>query len=349
MIRNDLLNKLQLLIKTSVPPVTALSRTPLLETNWMPGQRLPATVLASLPNGRFQVQVNEFTLDLNLPRGIQAGEQIELTYVTNQPRLTFTLARGVSAEPIANTPADARPQVTLSDSVRALGALLQTIAEKTDARVASPSVTAPLLAAAPASPQALALTLRDTLSQSGLFYESHQAQWVAGERPLAELLREPQGKLSALHAEAATERAALSMLTEGGFNPSAARTSFHPDSVALVQQQLQTLESNQLIWQGQVWQGQSMEWRVDERNAREKNATDADAPQWQTSLRLQLPNLGDIGATLTFHAKGIRVNLTAADATTTDSMISTQEKLRDSMQDAGLRVISILVERDEKT
>ena len=30
-----------------------------------------------------------------------------------------------------------------------------------------------------------------------MFYESHQSQWVLGQRPVSDLLSEPQGKLSA--------------------------------------------------------------------------------------------------------------------------------------------------------
>jgi hypothetical protein len=40
----------------------------------------------------------------------------------------------------------------------------------------------------------LAPLLRQALSQSGLFYESHQAQWLTGKTDLATLLREPQAQ-----------------------------------------------------------------------------------------------------------------------------------------------------------
>ena len=42
----------------------------------------------------------------------------------------------------------------------------------------------------------LAASLSKALSTSGVFYESHQSQWVLGERPVGDLLNEPQGKLS---------------------------------------------------------------------------------------------------------------------------------------------------------
>ncbi|WP_246184183.1 flagellar hook-length control protein FliK [Paraburkholderia bonniea] len=37
--------------------------------------------------------------------------------------------------------------------------------------------------------------LRQTVAQSGLFYEAHLAQWLAGQRPLSALLAEPQNRL----------------------------------------------------------------------------------------------------------------------------------------------------------
>jgi len=58
---------------------------------------------------------------------------------------------------------------------------------------------APLLPAPPGTGQGAAADLSGALAalvdQSGLFYESHVAQWVMGQRPLATLLQEPQAGL----------------------------------------------------------------------------------------------------------------------------------------------------------
>ncbi|WP_306714621.1 flagellar hook-length control protein FliK [Burkholderia dolosa] len=43
----------------------------------------------------------------------------------------------------------------------------------------------------------LRAALAQAVSASGLFYESHLAQWLAGQRPLAALMREPQARLAA--------------------------------------------------------------------------------------------------------------------------------------------------------
>ncbi len=352
MIHNDVLNQLQLLIKTSAPPLIEVAQTPLEEALWVPGQRLTAVVLASLPNGRFQVQVGDAALDMNLPRNTQPGDQVELTFVSNQPRLTFALTRDLSAAAGNNLAADVKPQVTLSDSVRYLGALLQKISGHAETQAAPLNKTAPLLSAAPSDIKEFAVSLRNALSHSGLFYESHQAQWVAGERRLTDLLREPQGKLSALNpaagAEIAQKNAPVSMQSDGLLAHSASRMPVHAEAVSLVQQQLQTLDSRQLVWQGQVWQGQPMEWRVEERSARESGGGDSETPHWQTSLRLQLPRLGDVQATLAFTPQGLRIDLKAADAGTEEAMRGAQDKLRSSMEASGLNVLAMSVERHEK-
>ncbi|HUX63636.1 MAG TPA: flagellar hook-length control protein FliK [Sulfuricella sp.] len=352
MIHNDVLNQLQLLIKTSAPPLIEVAQTPLEEPLWVPGQRLTAMVLANLPNGRFQVQVGDMALDMNLPHNTQPGDQVELTFVSNQPRLTFALTRDLPAAAGNNLAVDAKPQVTLSDSVRYLGALLQKISDQAEAQAAPLNKTAPLLSSAPSDIKEFATSLRNTLSQSGLFYESHQAQWVAGERQLTDLRQEPQGKLSALNpgagAEVAQKNASVSMQSEGLLAQNASRMPVHTEAVALVQQQLQTLDSRQMVWQGQVWQGQPMEWRVEERSAREGGVGEVEMPHWQTSLRLHLPRLGDVQATLAFIPQGLRIDLKAVDAVTAEAMRGAQDKLRSSMEASGLKVLAMSVERHEK-
>ncbi len=352
MIHNDVLNQLQLLIKTSAPPLIEVAQTPLEEAQWVPGQRLTAMVLASLPNGRFQVQVGDMALDMNLPRNTQPGDQVELTFVSNQPRLTFALTRDLPAAANNGLPVDAKPQVNLSDSVRYLGALLQKISDHAETQAAPLNKSAPLLSAAPSDIKEFATSLRNTLSQSGLFYESHQAQWIAGERRLTDLLQEPQGKLSTLipgaGAEVAPKNAPVPMQSEGLLAQSVSRMPVHAEAVTLVQQQLQTLDSRQLVWQGQVWQGQPMEWRVEERGAREGGVGEVEMPHWQTSLRLQLPRLGDVQAALAFTPQGLRIDLKAAEAGTAEVMRGAQDKLRRSMEASGLNVLAMSVERHEK-
>lgn len=416
MIHNDVLNQLQLLVKISAPPLVDVAETPLEEPQWVPGQRLSAVVLSSMPNGRFQVQVGDHVLDMNLPKNTQQGEQVELAYVSNQPRLTFVLTRDLAAAVANAAPANVNPQVTLSDSARFLGGLLQKIADHAGDPASALTRAAPLISSAPSDIKEFSATLRNTLSQSGLFYESHQAQWVAGERKLADLLLEPQGRLStnistleAASGNGLRMMAPVASLSGGAAQAAAvdadakpvpdasrlggavqaavpeadARTTsrssgaaqatvaeanpralspqpdtalmsgvpkfpVHAETISLVHQQLQTLDSRQLAWQGQVWPGQTMEWRVEERAARDEGGGDVEMPHWQTSLRLQLPSMGNVQATLAIMPQGLRINL-KAEAGVTEILKGSLDKLLRSMESSGLNVLSMSVDRHEKT
>ncbi|WP_176050771.1 flagellar hook-length control protein FliK [Burkholderia sp. BCC1644] len=70
------------------------------------------------------------------------------------------------------------------------------------ASAAASSAAAAREAAAPLPVAALRAALAQAVSESGLFYESHLAQWLAGQRPLAALMREPQARLTAALAPA---------------------------------------------------------------------------------------------------------------------------------------------------
>jgi len=381
MIHNDVLNQLQLLVKTTVPPLVEVAETPAELPHWAAGQKLPAHVLASLPNGRFQVSVGDQVLDMNLPKNTQPGDNVELVYVANQPRLTFLLSRETQSALKTNSAAYAasaarngllagaadsaeRAPVTLSDTAKFLGTLLQRVAERQqDAQTPSLVKSNPIVAAPPGDSREFAVALRGALSQSGLFYESHQAQWVAGERSLTELFREPQGALSDQSAAGAQKINGLAQAVEQSQkaqvmvnlqtdNSSAqagkAAELVHPDTLPLIQQQLQTLDSHQLVWQGMVWPGQQMDWVVEERDEQGPGGDGEEYAQWQTKLRLELPRLGNVSATLAFTPKGLRIGLAAAYAPTLETLKEGQTKLLYSLDAAGLSLLGITVEHDER-
>jgi len=347
MIQNDVVNQLQLLIKTVSPPLLEVVQTPLETPQLVPGQRLQATVLASLANGRFQAQIGDQVLDLNLPKNTQPGDKLDLTFVTNQPRLTFVLSRDIPL------PQGAKADVSISDTARYLGALLDKAASRSGPEAVQLTKAAPVLSAAPGNTADLAQALQKTVSQSGLFYESHQAQWVSGERPLTELLQEPQARLSRpelLRAQAAPEHAsqATTQVSQSAAEmqapakPTPQSEPVHPQAAPLVQQQMDVLDSRQIVWQGQIWPGQSMDWQIEERASRE--SAQPESAEWQTSLRLQLPRLGDVNVALRLGAQGIQVSFKVAETATADTMRRNQLDLHQAMSAAGLNLASVLVE-----
>lgn len=163
------------------------------DSRWVAGTELKATVLAALPNGWYRVKISDLLLELNLPRNTQPGEQLELTFVKNQPHLTFLY------NPPTVAAATSRTDVDLSAGAKLLAQLLaaSTAADSSDTTITS-AVTAqrfiPLLQQSQTSSAVLAQTLQTQIENSGLFYESHQTQWLLGQRTLTQLRQEPQAQ-----------------------------------------------------------------------------------------------------------------------------------------------------------
>lgn len=375
---NDVLSQLQRLIQGSTPKlieVTDQSKGPV---PFVPGERYTAKVQEQIASGRYLVLIRDQKLELNLPRNTQPGQNVELRFVAASPRLTFLLA-GEGAAGQAQTP------VNLSDSSRYLNALLDRVKDlatrqsqpqsqsqsqpttSAQGQAAQLATAKPIITGAPPPLAQFATLLKDTVIKSGLFYESHQAQWAAGNRPLAELLREPQGRLSeprafttAQQASAAQQAAPSSAAAPTAAGQSAkvdlpntpgvtaqvavANTTepVHPKTAPLVQQQLETLDQRQIIWQGQVWPGQEMRWQIEERAARDEEQEVE--REWQTRLDLSLPHLGQINALLKFTPQGIRIDLTAPTTDTANALQRASLLLNQGMERAGLHLIEMKVE-----
>lgn len=150
-----------------------------------------------------------------------------------------------------------------------------------------------------APPEQLAAALKDAVGKSGLFYESHLAQWSNGARSLAELGDEPQ-----------MQRALT--VPDGQVRPSVAAD---PATAQLINLQLQTQEQARITWQGQVWPGQDMRWEIqrDESEHAGRQGGDEPEPGWQSALRLRFPMLGEIGARLVLRGEQLHLQLDAGD------------------------------------
>ena len=233
-----------------------------------PGEILTARVDAKLPDGSYKVMVAGQELRMSLPAFVAPGDMLELAFVTREPSPTFQL-QSVLPQGAAEAP-------TLSTAGRLVAATMLQAGEAPMATTAA--VSGPLLSAAPANGTRLSGQLAQTLSTSGLFYESHQAQWVAGTRDLPQILQEPQARLvRSAQADAQTGAQAIA-----------------PQALPLVQMQLATLDTSVVMMQLEIWPKQWMQWTVEEQPTDgEANAQGEDAPQanWNTRLRLVLPRL----------------------------------------------------------
>ncbi|MBU1237175.1 MAG: flagellar hook-length control protein FliK [Gammaproteobacteria bacterium] len=161
---------------------------------FQPGQAFTARIQEVLPDATYKALVAGKQLTLQLPEGANPGDVLELTVVDRTPRTV--IARRTEGQPTPSQ-VDAKPYqyARISDTGQLIGRLLT--AEGKTPPPAALNRGQPLVAQPPGTGVELAPALQKAVSQSGLFYEAHQAQWVAGERNLASLRAEPQGTLPA--------------------------------------------------------------------------------------------------------------------------------------------------------
>ncbi|AMO35697.1 flagellar hook-length control protein FliK [Thauera humireducens] len=374
MIPADLAARLRLINEASFfntePPVAGLQRAREIQAQLpelVPGQRFFATLQRTLPDGTFRAIVAGQQMTLSLNTAAKSGDTLELEVAQVTPRAVF--ARIVGTETAANANASAQP--ALSQTGRLISFLLT---GQPTPQPASLAANQPLLASPPTSGAQLAPLLRQALGQSGLFYESHQAQWVMGARDTASLMREPQAQAAA--AQTATGRPAgtsapatsTPQTAAPNAQAAAAEGSEHAGAAAraatdeaapvranpiperllpLVHQQLDALATNQYVWQGQAWPGQQMEWVIEdpERDGREGEASD---PGWNTTLRLTLPRLGNIEAQMHLTAAGVALRLRTDDETTIAALDANAAALASALEAANVKLTGLVVERQHE-
>lgn len=296
---------LPILAKTAVTPtVDAQQRASvLLQLN--PGQQVKAEIIANLPNSLYLARVAGEMYKLEIPLNVQPGETLEMTFLTADPRITFQVLR---------------PEVGESVKLSSMGKWLADVVRNAP----SPTVVQePLLEHPGQGTGRLAAQLKGALTQNGLFYEAHLAQWAGGGLALKELLKEPQGKLSRL-----LDRG------EGGEGTGDSGKAGFADSRTLpfVKEQLLLLNSGVLAWQGEAWPGQDMKLTI----------TEGDEEQWEqgieATLSLDLPRLGGVEATLRFGAEGIAVEFVCTSPGSSELLKKGGGELRAALASCGLHL-----------
>lgn len=338
MLPANLISALQVLTRSGKPLITAATDAPSPLAKLEPGQQLQGTVQSQVSEGLFKVQVAGQSLQMRLPGNLQSGDVLNLQVVATNPRLTFSIS--ASANPIS-TPEQ------IGSAARLLSDLAQLPLEKAVIQQVGSGAVWQASGQAPDSKQ-LAGALRDALANSGLFYESHQAQWVRGERSTAQLLVEPQNQLSdkLIASMGTSQTPQTNDLNAPSTTPKAATESglaIAKELLPLVQQQLHTLETHQLTWIGQVWPGQEMQWEI--QGQPEHRKTPQDERQWSTEMELALPKLGDVHARLVFGQGGVKLTLYAADSTTVALFNRAMPRLQSALGENNIPLTAAIVEK----
>jgi hypothetical protein len=260
------------------------------------GQLYQGRVMARLDDQNFLVALNGSALKMALGTTTQIGEQISLRYMGGFPTPTFLLYSQLQS--VSHT--------SISDTAQLINQFLNASGDKkSPARLeAQQPVTS-----SPFNPAAkIAGDLRQALVMSGLFYESHLAEFMVGKRPLSAILQEPHNQ------------------------PATTLTS-------LVPQQLQILEQQRLLWHGEVWPKQEMEWEITRRDQQESDngdpAEDADAVKMDSRITLHLPRLGEVTANISYDHGRMRIELLAGKESTLMMLKQEGAKLVESIKASG--------------
>jgi len=226
------------------------------------------------------------------------------------------------------------PAPTLSNTARAIATVLTQVDKQSTAPQALNGKT-PLIATAKADAQVdteqLAQKLHDTVGSSGLFYESHVAEWAQGKRPLPDLQREPQ----------------MQKAQDGGTDGTQPAGLADPASAQLINQQLHTQEQSRVVWQGEAWPGQKMEWDIardgPDQGPGAKSGGDKDHTAWRSGVRFRFPTLGEVSASVVLVGGQVHIQMQAASPETAAALRLHAGALEQSLDAAGSPLSSFSV------
>jgi len=280
------------------------------------GREYFAQVLAKVGDSSYQVKVDTGGLEgvilkMELGASVQAGQTLLLRYMQHNPVPTFLLAANSST---------AGSTTDLSSAAKLIGQYLQTAAA---AGVSSRHEASSVVSLNPNNPQLLAQDLKQALSGSGLFYESHLSGLLQTKESLASIRQEPQN-------QAGTPIAAL------------------------LSQQLAILENQRIAWQAEVWPGQKMDLdvylqpQVDKEAQQPQAALAAvEARAISSELTMHLPQLGAVTARISINAGRMRVNIIAEEPAALALLRSGRQSLAEAISRNGQQLDALTVMHHE--
>lgn len=197
----------------------------------------------------------------------------------------------------------------------------------------------PLVAVPPHSEYAtdrLALQLKDAVEFSGVFYESHLAQWADDLRPRALLAREPQARWPA-SADLAQAQA-----------PGAGASAPADYATPLLRQQLEVLDTGRFVWAGELWPGQKGALIIEEEEQPAHRPGDAPArsARWRIRITLTFPRLGPIDAALTLAGDTVELGLRCDTPDVAQRLRTATPALRTAIAERALDLTHVSIADD---
>ena len=354
------------------------------------GKQFQAQILSRFNDGTFMVRIADTSARIALPGGGAVGDALQLTLLATDPRPTFSLdghsavgaAAGTAAARIAQalylSNANAQTAGVASADSGAASASLSSagrlvadlLASARDAGASTALVgRVPLSDEPGAAATQLASALHDSLSYSGLFYESHVHQWASGERALGDLLREPQaqGSATTTNAGGALPEAGVAAPPEvvqarrnlleyfstspaSAASPASGSVDIDAGAAQMINRQLHALEQQTVKWQGELYPGQPIEWEVRRRDEAAQSAGgdtgSTPAQQWQSVVRFSLPSLGMVSATINLAGEHVRIQVRTENSETAATLRRQGPTLAGALEVAGATLDALNIRHD---
>lgn len=201
----------------------------------------------------------------------------------------------------------------------------------------------------------LTKALQSSVTNSGVFYESHLLQWAEGTLNIADLMKEPQASFSTPAETASRTAQSLMPISDDEINNPAtisnaltanATLTLPKEATPLIQQQLQIMEQQRFVWHGELWPGQTMDWEIsrDRQNQQHENPTEQ---TWQSAVSFELPQLGNIAAQLQLTGTHLRLTVTAQDLATASMLQNHAGELTGALENSGTQLDSLLIKTKE--
>ena len=313
------------------------------------GKSVQGIVQSRLSDGSFLVKVAGTSARMMLPPGAQVGADVAMTLVALNPRPTFQISSGdkpptlayaeagpedglalrsngvaaglpgkAAAATLLQPLAAGEPAPSISDAARAINMLLAKAHSRPNPPQAILGAT-PLMVASASDPAQLTQALQEAIKHSGLFYESHVAEWAEGKRSLADLQREPQMQ---------------KQITENDLA-----------GAQLINLQLRTHEQDKVRWQGELWPGQKMAWEID-KDAPDGGGGDdgqANEPVWRSGVRFQFPTLGKVEASVMLIGSQLHIQIRADSVHSAGALRTQAGTLQQSLEASGAALSSLSI------
>ncbi len=325
------------------------------DPHWQPGARVSAQVRAIVDPTRVVLQIGEHVVDAKIPIPVTVGQRLALRVVEPFPKLVFTLD---------NPEQPAQTQVSLSQAGRVIGEVIRTMPA---AQAGNPLrlTNVPALPK-PNLPKAftdeIARSLKQAVDKSGLFYEKHQARWIAGDYPLTDLKQEPQTTFSRPAGPAAPNPPAAQLAVagdEGETEAPVANRALPEDKLGTLRgsvesrgapepplrAQLELVDGRPVTIALPGWEQREVYWDLPQREADAQAAPDEEV--WSTQLRLSFPHLGSITANLRLSGNSVALSVAAGSSSTHARLVTQQEVLIAAFRSAGLTLSQLGVTEEE--